>query len=111
MKKTALIAILCGLCISGAYSQESKLQTSPVGINHIQHYNIDFELKNYQLSTHSTEIINRIDFDFIESLRQVDTDVEYYSDRINQIVIIYSETRVAEIRSSINNNLNSSEND
>lgn len=106
MKKLLLLTIL--ICIQSSFSiaQESKIQTSPISPNHVLHYYLDFEIKDYTLNNTSTQIINRIDFDEIETLRQDNIDTEFYSNRIDKTIIIYSREKVAQNHLINNSNSN-----
>lgn len=75
---------------SFAFGQTERKMTPVHSPSNIERYQDDYELKNYTFVDGDSSILNSIQLDEYESLRQMDQNIEIDLTDLNQTLILYS---------------------
>ena len=70
---------------------QTERKMTPIHIpTNIERYQDDYELKNYNFVEGDSSILNSIDLDEYESMRQMNHDVEVELEELQVVLILYS---------------------
>jgi hypothetical protein len=73
-----------------SFGQTERKMTPVHSPSNIERYQDDYELKNYTFVDGDSSILNSIQLDEYESLRQMDQNIEIDLTDLNQTLILYS---------------------
>lgn len=98
MKYYLLTTFICLSLLGYSQDKSSKINPIQTEVDHRNHYQIDYELKDYIFTNGDRSIVNELNFSDLETYRKDNLDVEIYDETINAIVILYSRQRISSIR-------------
>lgn len=82
---------------------QTERKMTPIHIpTNIERYQDDYELKNYHFVDGDSSILNSIDLDDFESMRQMDHDVEVEIEELQVVLILYSVATVGRKETGFN---------
>ncbi len=82
---------------------QTERKMTPIHIpTNIERYQDDYELKNYNFVDGDSSILNSIDLDDFESMRQMDHDVEVEIEELQVVLILYSVATVGRKETGFN---------
>ena len=82
-----LPALLWSFC---SFGQTQKRMTSDLKLSNISRYSIDYELKNQLFVDGDSSILNLINLEQYEYLREQSQDIEIFDESTEKIVILFS---------------------
>ncbi len=106
MKSLLLTVLCCGFFFTGLHAQESTSRiVIPVEYpTNIERYGIDYELKDYSFQNGDSTILNTINLDHYDHLRNPNHYVEVLDPSTGLTIILYHEKRSRESFTSTNQN-------